>query len=65
MLFYVRLFATPWLRKSATSNNYQAPLSEGFSRQVYWGRLGCHALLQGIFPTQGLNLGLRHCRQTV
>ena len=25
--------------------------------------MGCHALLQGIFPTQGLNLGLLHCRQ--
>ena len=25
--------------------------------------LDCHALLQGIFPTQGLNLGLWHCRQ--
>ena len=24
--------------------------------------VGCHALLQGIFPTQGLNLGLLHCR---
>ena len=23
---------------------------------------GCHALLQGIFPTQGLNPGLPHCR---
>ena len=23
--------------------------------------VGCHALLQGIFPTQGLNLGLLHC----
>ena len=23
----------------------------------------CHALLQGIFPTQGLNPGLLHCRQ--
>ena len=22
----------------------------------------CHALLQGIFPTQGLNPGLSHCR---
>ena len=28
----------------------QAPLSVGFSRQEY-----CHALLQGVFPTQGLN----------
>ena len=25
--------------------------------------MGCHALLQGIFPTQGLNPGLPHCRQ--
>ena len=24
--------------------------------------VGCHALLQGIFLTQGLNLGLLHCR---
>ena len=35
---------------------YQAPLSVGFSWQEYW--LGCHALLQGSFPTQGLNLCL-------
>ena len=25
--------------------------------------VNCHALLQGIFPTQGSNLGLPHCRQ--
>ena len=25
--------------------------------------VGCLALLQGFFPTQGLNLGLLHCRQ--
>jgi len=25
--------------------------------------VGCHLLLQGIFPTQGLNLVLLHCRQ--
>ena len=25
--------------------------------------LGCHALLQEIFPTQGSNSGLLHCRQ--
>ena len=24
--------------------------------------MGCHTLLQGIFPTQGLNPGLPHCR---
>ena len=25
--------------------------------------VGCHFLLQGIIPTQGLNPGLQHCRQ--
>ena len=25
--------------------------------------VGCHFLLQGIFPTQGSNLGLLHCSQ--
>ena len=25
--------------------------------------VGSCSLLQGIFPTQGLNLGLQHCRQ--
>ena len=27
--------------------------------------VGCHALLQGIFPTQGSNPGLLHCRRTL
>ena len=27
--------------------------------------VGCHDLLQVIFPTQGSNLGLPHCRQTL
>ena len=35
----------------------------GFSRQEY--QSGFHFLLQGIFPTQGLNLGLPHCGQTL
>ena len=38
----------------------QAPLSMGFSRQEYW--TSCHSLLQEIFPTQGSNPGLLHCR---
>ena len=29
-------------------------------RQEYG--VSCHLLLHGIFPTQGLNLGLLHCR---
>ena len=32
----------------------------GFSRQEHW--VGCHALLQGIFATQGSNPGVPHCR---
>ena len=32
----------------------------GFLRPKYWDS---HSLLQGIFPTQGWNLGLLHCRQ--
>ena len=33
----------------------------GFSRQEYWS--GLPLSLQGIFPAQGSNLGLLHCRQ--
>ena len=51
----VRLFATRW------TVAYQAPPSMGFSGKNTGVR--CHFLLQGIFPTQGSNLGLLHCRQ--
>ena len=53
MLSPVCLSVTPW------TGARQAPLSMEFSRQVY----GSHSLLQGIFPTQELNLGLLYCRQ--
>ena len=43
---------------SARTAGRQSPLSMGFSRQEY--RMDCHALLQRIFPTKGLNLHLRH-----
>ena len=33
-----------------------------FSEQEYTGMVS-HSLLQGIFPTRGLNPGLSHCRQ--
>ena len=41
----VQLFATLWVVAPTAS------LPMGFSRQEYW--MGCHFLLQGIFPTQG------------
>ena len=53
----VLLFVTPW------SAACQAPLSMGFSMQG--PEVGCHFLLLGIFPTQGSNLSLLHCRQAL
>ena len=50
----VRFFATPWTVAC------QVPLSLGFSSKNTG--VGCHSLLQGIFLTQELNLGLLHCR---
>ena len=44
-----------------TDNSLPGSSAKGFSRQEYWS--GSHTLLQGIFPTQGLNPGLPHCRQ--
>ena len=45
----VWFFVTPWTIQSVE-----------FSRPEYWSS---HSLLQGIFPTQGSNPGLLHCRQ--
>ena len=47
--------ATPW------NVARLAPLCMEFSGKNTGA--GCHSLIQGIFPTQGLNLGLPHCRQ--
>ena len=43
------------LRPYGPAVTRQAPLSMRFCRQEYWS--GLPFLLQGIFPTQGLNLG--------
>ena len=53
----VQLFVTPW------TVAHQAPLSMGFPGKSTG--VGCHFLFQGIFPTQGSNPGLPHCRQTL
>ena len=53
----VRLFVTPW------NVAYQSPQSMEFSSKNTG--VGCHFLLQGLFPTQGSNPGLPHCRQTL
>ena len=52
------LFATPWI---VACTKLLCPWDfQGKSTGV-----GCHFLLQGIFPTQGWNPGLSHCRQTL
>ena len=51
----VLLFETPWICSPPGSS---IPPSMGFSRQEYWNGLGCHFLLQEIFPTQGSKLQL-------
>ena len=56
LLSHALLFATPWTVAR------QAPLSTGDSQSKNTG-VGCYALLQGIFSTQGLNPGFLHCRQ--
>ena len=51
-----RLFATPWT----------VACTKLLHPQDFQGKsigVGCHFLLQGIFPTQELNPGLSHCRQ--
>ena len=57
LLSRVRLFATPW------TVSHQAPPSMEFSRQEYWSGLPFPS--PGSFPTQGSNLGLPHCGQTL
>ena len=53
-----RLFATP---RIVACTKLLCPWDfQGKSTGV-----GCHFLLQGIFPTQGSNPGLSHCRQTL
>ena len=51
----VRLFVTPWTVPARLLYPWDFPGKIT--------RVGCHFLLQGIFPTQGSNLGLMHCRQ--
>ena len=56
-LTHVRPFATPWLQPTRLLCPWNSP---GKNTGV-----GCHALLYGIFPTQGLNPGLPHCGQNL
>ena len=52
---HVWLIAIPWTLVHQVLCPWNSP---GKNTEV-----GCHSLLQGIFPTQGLNPGLPHCRR--
>ena len=57
LLSCVQLFVTPW------TVAHEVFLSIGCSREEYWNGLPFPSL--GDLPTQGLNSGLPHCRQTL
>ena len=57
-LSHVQLFATPWSCGPPDSSVHGD--SPGKNTGV-----GCHALLQGIIPTQRSNSGLPHCRRNL
>ena len=54
-------FSHVWLLETTWTAASQAPLSMEFSRQNIG--VGCHSLVQGIFPIPESNPGLPHCRQ--
>ena len=54
----VRLFATPWIVAGTR-------LLHPWDFPGKSTRVGCHFLLQGIFPTKGSNSGLPPCMQTL
>ena len=56
LLIHARLFVTPWIVACTK-------LLRPWDFQAKSTGVGCRFLLQGIFPTQGSNPGLSHCRQ--
>ena len=58
LLIHARLFVTPWIVACTK-------LLRPWDFQAKSTGVGCRFLLQGIFPTQGSNPGLSHCRQTL
>ena len=59
-LWRVQLCATPWAVPARLLHPWDSP---GKNTGVGCTGVGCHFLLQGIFPTQGSNPGFLHGRQ--
>ena len=52
-----------WLGDDTVPSSVRAKWVFVFPRKIYKNPgVSCHSLLQGIFPIQGLNLDLLHCR---
>ena len=66
--YHIRLSESETVSHSVVSNSLQPPWTEARQTPCPWDSpdkntgVGCHGLLQGIFPTQGSNPGLPHCR---
>ena len=62
-----RLLRVPWTAKRSNQSILNEISPEYSLENIHsLGKntgVGCHFLLQGIFPTQGSNPGLPHCRQ--
>jgi len=62
-LSHVLLFATPWTVLTLWDPMEPTRLPCPWNSPGKNIGVGSHSLLQGIFPTQGSNPGLLHCRQ--
>ena len=56
------IFYVPWCLQTPGTVAFTSSSVHGDSPGKN-ARVGCHALLQGIFPIQGSNPGLPHCGQ--
>ena len=68
--FSILAWKIPWRKEpSGITNNDPHELYSLLGSSVHGDspgkntEMGCHSLLQGIFPTQGLNPSLPHCRR--
>ena len=63
---YNFFFFFSWsIKRSCSVWLYHARLLHPWNFPGKSTRVDCHFLLQGIFPTQGSNQGLPHCKQTL
>ena len=65
---FLSLEYSEWVKLLSRVRHFAAPWTVAYRPWDFPGKntgVGCHFLLRGIFPTQGSNPGLLHCRQTL